>query len=68
LDENNLEYKIDKTNFDTDLTRNKLRHDIIPQFEKINSNYKSNISNLINHFEEIKDFLEKQVSDFLYEQ
>ncbi|MDD3145324.1 MAG: tRNA lysidine(34) synthetase TilS [Candidatus Gracilibacteria bacterium] len=68
LDENNLEYKIDKTNFDTDITRNKLRHDIIPQFEKINGNYKKNISNLISYFEEIKEFLDKEVKDFLDEQ
>ena len=68
LNENKLEYKIDESNFDTDISRNKLRHDIIPQFEKINSNYKSNISNLISYFEEIKEFLDKQVTDFLYEQ
>ena len=68
LNENKLEYKIDESNFDTDISRNKLRHDIIPQFEKINSNYKSNISNLISYFEEIKEFLDKQVADFLYEQ
>lgn len=68
LDENKLEYKIDESNFDTDISRNKLRHDIIPQFEKINWNYKSNISNLISHFEEIKEFLDKQVNEFLYEQ
>lgn len=68
LNENKLEYKIDESNFDTDISRNKLRHDIIPQFEKINSNYKSNISNLISYFEEIKEFLDKQVDVFLYEQ
>lgn len=68
LDKNKLEYKIDESNFDTDISRNKLRHDIIPQFEKINWNYKSNISNLISYFEEIKEFLDKQVNDFLYEQ
>lgn len=68
LDDNNLEYKIDKTNFDKDITRNKLRHDILPQFEKINWNYKTNISNLISYFEEIKDFLDKEVKAFLDEQ
>lgn len=65
LDENKLEYKIDKTNFDTDITRNKLRHDIIPKFEEINSNYKNNLNNLISYLEEVKENLDKQVSDFL---
>ncbi len=68
LKENNLEYKIDESNFDTNIARNKLRHDIIPQFENINSNYKSNISNLISHFEEIKELLDKEINDFLNEQ
>jgi len=49
LKENNLDYKIDSTNFDTNISRNKLRHEIIPQFEKINSNYKQNINNLSNY-------------------
>jgi len=68
LDKNNLEYKIDESNFDTDITRNKLRHDIIPQFEDINSSYKTNINNLITYLEEVKENIDKQVSDFLYEQ
>jgi len=68
LNENKLEYKIDESNFDTDISRNKLRHDIIPQFEKINSHYKENILNLMNYLEELKNFLDNQVDDFLYEQ
>lgn len=65
LDKNKLEYKIDKTNFDTDITRNKLRHDIIPKFEQINSNYKNNLNNLISYLEEVKENIDKQISDFL---
>lgn len=65
---NNLEYKIDNSNFDTELSRNKLRHDIIPQFEDINSNYKKNINNLSKYLEEIKEFIDIQVEDFLKEQ
>ncbi len=68
LDKSNLEYNIDKTNFDTKITRNKLRHDIIPQFENINSNYKNNINNLINYLEELKYFLDQKVEGFLHEQ
>ncbi len=68
LDINKLEYKIDNTNFDTKLTRNKLRHDIIPQFEKINSNYKQNINNLSSYLEEVKDFIDIEIEKFLTEQ
>jgi tRNA(Ile)-lysidine synthase len=68
LDKNNLEYKIDKTNFDTEISRNKLRHDIIPKFESINSNYKKNLNNLISYLEEVKQNIDKQIYDFLKEQ
>lgn len=67
LDKNKLNYKIDKTNLDTDITRNNLRHEIIPKFEKINSNYKSNIKNLISYFEELKENIDVQVEKFLQE-
>ncbi len=68
LDKNNLKYFIDETNHDTTITRNKLRHDIIPQFEKVNKNYKQNINNLTNYLEEVKNHIEKEVEDFLEEQ
>ena len=68
LNDNNLEYKIDNTNFDTDITRNKFRHEIIPEFLKINSNYKTNINNLISYFEELKEFIDIEVIKFLKEQ
>jgi len=68
LNINNLEYRIDNTNFDTNIIRNKLRHDIIPQFENINSNYKKNINNLITYLKEIKLFLDEKVEEFLKEQ
>lgn len=68
LEVNKLEYKIDNTNFDTNITRNRLRHNIIPQFSEINSNYKININNLISHLEEIKLFIDNEIEKFLTEQ
>ncbi|MFK7780504.1 MAG: tRNA lysidine(34) synthetase TilS [Candidatus Gracilibacteria bacterium] len=65
LKKNKLEYKIDETNFDTSITRNKLRHDIIPKFEQINSNYKNNLNNLITYLEEVKENIDKQIIEFL---
>ena len=68
LHENNLEYKIDHTNNDTTITRNFLRHEIVPKFENINSNYKQNISNMMGYFEEVKNHLDHEVENFLSEQ
>lgn len=65
LEKNNLEYKIDKTNFENDFSRNKIRNLIIPKFSEINLNYKKNIENFMDYLEELKDFLDFQVLEFL---
>jgi tRNA(Ile)-lysidine synthase len=36
-----LQYRIDATNLETVYTRNKIRHDIVPQFEKLNPSFLS---------------------------
>ncbi len=68
LKENNLKYFIDQTNFDIEITRNYLRREIIPKLYKINSNFKKNIINTLNYFEEIKNFLDEEIRLFLEEQ
>ncbi len=45
LDENNIEYAIDKTNLENDYTRNKVRNDLIKKIEK---EYNPNIVNALN--------------------
>lgn len=67
LDENKLEYRIDKTNFDNDITRNLFRNEIIPKFYKVNSKFKQNISNTLNYFEELKNHIDEEVKEFLWE-
>lgn len=67
LDTNNLQYFIDSTNTNTDITRNKLRLDILPQFLEVNTNYKWNLSNIISYFEEVKNHLDTEVQVFLWD-
>ena len=66
LEKNKLEYKEDLSNLDTKITRNYLRHEIIPKFEKINKNYKKNISKTINYFEDLKDHIDSVVEKILW--
>lgn len=65
LDSNNLEYRIDSTNWDNDITRNHFRNEIIPKFYQVNSKFKENISNTLTYFEEIKNHLDEEVKKFL---
>lgn len=46
LNSEQIPYAIDKTNFTTDYTRNKLRLEIIPEIEKINPNFKESLVKL----------------------
>ncbi len=66
LKENKKKYFIDSTNFDTTITRNYLRHKIIPKFEKINKNYKENINDTIKYFEDLQTFIDTEVKRFLW--
>lgn len=66
LEKNNLKYFVDKSNFDTEITRNYLRHEIIPKLWKINSNFKENISNFMNYLEWVKEYVDLDVKEFLW--
>lgn len=68
LDSNNLEYKLDETNNDNTITRNKLRNVIIPEFYDINSNFKKNLEKTMDYMKELKDFLDSEVKKFLWEE
>jgi len=65
LDKNNLKYFIDKSNFESDFSRNYLRNEIIPKFEKLNFQFKNNIKTTLNYFEELKFFIDEEVKKFL---
>ncbi len=68
LDENKLEYKLDKSNKDNTITRNKLRNVIIPEFYDINPAFKKNLEKTMDYFEELKNFLDAELKKFLWEE
>lgn len=47
---NNIAFCEDSSNASTKYLRNKIRHDIIPQFEMLNPKYKATIAGNIEHF------------------
>jgi tRNA(Ile)-lysidine synthase TilS/MesJ len=49
-------------------TRNYLRNEIIPKFERVNSNFKQNIAKTMLYFEELKQYIDKEIEEFLKEQ
>lgn len=67
LEKNNLKYFIDNTNLDTEITRNYLRIEVIPKLWKINKNFKENVWNFMNYLESAKEYIDKEVKEFLKE-
>jgi tRNA(Ile)-lysidine synthase len=63
----NITYFEDETNKNSEYSRNFLRNDILPQFEKINPEYRKNISNFSEYLEEVKSHIDMQVLSFLWE-
>ena len=59
--EKNLHYYVDVTNFDTDYTRNNIRHNIVPLLNDINSGSFDNLINFTNYYQNINNNLKKAI-------
>ena len=64
---NNIRYVEDSTNKDTAYTRNHIRHNILPQLEKINPEYKDAISRLGEIIESDEAYFERTVDKIIEE-
>lgn len=63
IQKNELKYREDSSNKDIRFKRNKLRHDIIPQFAEINSAYKENILKSIDLLNITNDILQEKITE-----
>ena len=59
--EKNLHYYVDATNFDTDYTRNNIRHNIVPLLNDINSGSFDNLINFAKYYQNINNNLKKAI-------
>ena len=58
---NNLKYYVDSTNFDTDYTRNNIRHNIVPLLNDVNSASFDNLINFSSYYQNINTELKNKV-------
>ena len=66
LDSNGIEYRIDKTNFENEFTRNSIRLDLIPFIEKrYNPKFKDRLYALIEEIREVNRALNINLEDYL---
>ncbi len=63
--EKDILFREDSSNSDTDYFRNHLRKNILPEFEKINPEYRRSIENFIEYTRELKCWIDVEVKVFL---
>ncbi len=63
--EKNISFREDSSNTDTEYLRNHLRANILPEFEKINGEYRKSIENFIEYTEELKTWIDDEIQNFL---
>lgn len=63
IEENKLPFREDKSNEETKYVRNKVRHKIIPELEKINPSFIETIFNETQHFGELEQLLEIKINE-----
>ena len=61
--ENQIDFREDQSNQKTDYLRNKIRHHIVSELEKINPDFLTNFSKSINYINQAKDFINQSVED-----
>ena len=54
---NNIAFREDSTNSDVDIARNRLRHNVFPEFEKINPSFLNTFAAEAAHFSQAEDIL-----------
>lgn len=59
--DNNIPYRVDCTNSDSAYSRNLIRLEILPLFEKLNANYQDNIDDFISDVNEDYSFIDNYV-------
>ena len=60
-DKNDLKYYVDSTNFDTDYTRNNIRHNIVPLLNDVNAAGFDNLINFSSYYQNINAELKNKV-------
>lgn len=60
---NQIKYREDKSNQKTDYLRNKIRHNIVTELEKVNPDFLTNFSRSINYINQAKDFINLSIDE-----
>lgn len=65
IQKENIPYRLDSTNADDIYLRNHLRLNVIKEFDRINPEYRKNLSSFMQYMRELEAFINTQVEIFL---
>ncbi len=63
VNKNNIEYRTDKSNFETKFIRNKFRHEILPKFSDINPSFQETMSKNFDIFSNIEKIYDNYIDN-----
>lgn len=63
VESSKIKFREDKSNEETEYVRNKIRHNVIPELEKINPSFIETIFNETQQFEELEQLLEAKINE-----
>lgn len=58
---NGLEFVTDRTNFETEFARNKIRNCVAPYFEEINPSYRNNFAETFTYLQQVKEIYYNEI-------
>lgn len=64
IEENNILFRSDASNFETKYRRNQIRHNILPELEKINSDFQTKFRSTIKEINNLNEWIEFEVHKF----
>nr|WP_299031176.1 tRNA lysidine(34) synthetase TilS [uncultured Tenacibaculum sp.] len=64
---NNIQWREDKSNAETKYLRNKIRHQITPALKELNPNLLNNFNKTIDHLKESQQIIDDKIADITHE-
>ena len=60
---NAVKFRVDSTNLESEYSRNRIRNEVFPQFERINPSFLQSLTSSMSHFADAQDYIDAHMED-----